>query len=284
MTTPDPFDRLRDADPLAGRRLPDPADHDAVVMRDAILDADVTPLEQVLHRRRRWLVGGVAVAAAVATAAALAVRTAPVTDPTSVGCYDAASTQASTIVIAASDASPVEQCRELWESGDVVQGVTADTMPPLTACVLDEGQVGVFPATSCDEIDRSGRDVPPWSPPEVDLPDVETPVQTPVETPSAPSGEPTEGLPLPDFGTDDVVVRDALAEINTAMLDRCLTLEQATALAERILADAGLEGWAVEPVVAWPDGDVCAGFFPDAAEQAVRFVPEEPAPGQTPED
>lgn len=281
MTTPDPFDLLRDADPLAGRRLPDPADPDAVTMRDAILDADadVTPLEQVVRRRRRWLVGGVAATAAIATAAALAVRTAPVTDPTSVGCYDAASTQADTIVVAASGASPVDQCRELWESGDVVPGVTADTMPPLTACVVEGGQVGVFPATSCDDVDRSDRDVPPWSPPAVDVPDVETPV----ETPSTPTEDPTDGLPLPDFGTDDAVVREALGDINAALLDRCLTLEQATAVAEGILSDAGLEGWVVEPVVAWPDGDVCAAFFPDAAEQAVRFVPEEPRPGQTPE-
>lgn len=279
--TQDPFDRLRDADPLAGQPLPGADDPDAAALRDAILatGAEVTPMAGVARRRRRWLVGGVAVAAAVATAAALAVRTAPVMDPTSIGCYDAASTAANTLVVAATDVSPVEQCRDLWESGDVVPGVTTDTLPPLIACVLDEGLVGVFPAGACDDVDRSGRDVPPWSPPGVEVPDLD---KVPSVAPS-PSDAPTDGLPLPDYQTDDPVVREALEEIRLTMMDRCLTLDRATTLAEGILAGAGLEGWTVEPVVAWPDGDVCAGFFPDAPERAVRFVPDEPRPGQTPE-
>lgn len=277
MTT-DPFDRLRDADPLAGRPLPDPSDPDAVTMRDAILDADaaVTSLRETVQRRRRWLVAGVAVTAGIATAAALAVRTTPVTDPTSVGCYDAASTRANTVVVGTSGASPVDQCRGLWESGALgPEGTPSDATPPLVACVVEGGALGVFPARSCDDVDRSGRDVPPWTPPDVQLPDVEVPALSPSE----PS---TEGLPMPDFRTSDVVVRDALHQISLAMLDRCLTLEQATELAEGVLDDAGLEGWTVEPVVTWPDDEVCASFFPDAPEQAVRFVPDPVPPGQTP--
>lgn len=276
--TKDPFDRLRDADPLAGRVSPGHSDPDAVAMRDAILASEhaVSPLAAVVRRRRRWLAAGVAVAAGVATAAALAVRTTPVADPTSVGCYDGPSTVASTIVMASSDASPVDLCRALWESGDVSPGISGSQgIPPLVACVVEGGVIGVFPASSCDDVDRSGRDVPPWFPPDTETPRV-----------GAPDGDraapPTEGLPLPDFQTDDVVVREAMEEIRDSMMDRCLTLEQATALAEGVLADAGLDGWTVGPVVEWPDGDVCASFFPDAPEQAVRFVPDEPASGQTP--
>lgn len=279
--TRDPLERLRDADPLAGRDLPAPSDPAAVAMRERITASRATSLDRA--RRRRWVVGAAVAAAAVATAAAVAVSTSRVTEPTAVGCYDGPSTTANTTVLAASGSNPVEQCRQLWASGEMDPDVTGlEQVPPLVACVLDTADVvGVFPANSCEDVDTSGtadRDGLDTStaPPEVDDP-------TGSGTPSAPSGDDATGLSMPDYGTADQDVRLALDEIRLSMLDRCLSLDAAIALAEDVLAQHGLEGWTVGPVVEGQPTETCAGFFPQASERAVWFTPEDPEPGQTPE-
>lgn len=293
-TNRDPLDRLRDADPLAGQPLPDASDPDAAAMRDAIIRSagGAVPIDG-RRRRRRLVAGGVALTAAIATAAALAVRTTPVEDPLSVGCYAGASTGASTIVLGSTSANPVDECRALWESGEFIADLAADQVPDLVACVLDTAAVvGVFPAGSCDDVDTTGADVAPWSPstttPRPDRtaesPEGVSPSATGDDDPTTQDDPPDDGLSMPDFQTRDQDVREALNEIRLAMLDRCLSLEAATVLAEGVLADHGIEGWTVEPVIEWPSPDMCAGYFPDAPEQAVYFVPDDPQPGQTLED
>lgn len=283
--TRDPLERLRDADPLAGQAVPDASDPAAIAMRDAITAGTVTSLDRA-RRRRRWVAGVAVAAAAAATAAAVAVSTSRVTDPTSIGCYDGASTAANTTILAATEANPVEQCRQLWVSGDMDPAVTGPAqVPPLVACVLDTaGVVGVFPAGSCEDVDVSGTgeldalDTPTSEKPTEDrVPDASPEAATP------PNDEPTAGLSLPDYGTDDQEVRLALDEIRLAMLDRCLSLDAAITLAEDVLAQHGLEGWTVGPIFDDQPDQTCAGFFPDASERAVWFTPEEPQPGQTPE-
>ncbi len=74
-----------------------------------------------------------------------------------------------------------------------------------------------------------------------------------------------------------------MEQIRLALMDRCLRLDAAIEVAEQALEAEGLEGWTIGPVIDdYPD-DACAGFFPDTSEQFVGFVPDEPAPGQTPE-
>ena len=270
--TRDPFDRLRDADPLRDRPLPGADDPAARAMREAVL----TGSPGASHRRRRRWIAGVAAAAAVATAAAIAVTTNRVQDPVRVGCYDAPSTQASTAVVQVGDGGPVATCEALWATGQIDPGVTdpAD-VPPLVACTLDSGAVGVFPAASCDEV----VDTPLPSPSASGTPAVTPPASTaPTASPTAPTS-----LPMPDYGTDDERVRRAMEQIRLTMLDRCLSLDAAVGVAEQALADEGLEGWTVGPVIEdYPD-DSCAGFFPDTSERFVGFVPDEPPEGQTPE-
>ena len=273
--TRDPLDRLRDADPLHDHPAPDAGDPAARAMREAVLAGQ----SGAPAHRRRWI-AGVAAAAAVATAAAIAVTTSRVQDPVRVGCYDAPSTQASTAVVQVGDEGPVGTCEALWATGQIDPDVTdpAD-VPPLVACTLDSGSVGVFPADRCDDV----VDTPPPSPSPPG-----TPSPGPRETPSAsstPSASPTPppGLPMPDYGTDDERVRRAMEQIRLALLDRCLTLDAAVDVAEQALADEDLQGWTVGPVIEDYPGGTCAGFFPDTSEQFVGFVPDEPQPGQTPE-
>lgn len=273
----DPLDRLRDADPLRGTTLPDAADPDAAALRDRVMAHRVTSSGRA-GRRRRWMAGVAAVAAAGAAAAAVTVATSRVTDPTSVGCYTGPSTRADTTVLASTGASPVAQCRDLWLDGEMHPGVTSRAhLPPLVACVLDTHDlVGVFPTTSCELVDTSGTG-------DVDLLVPSTPVEAPSHDGTTPADDEATGLSMPDYGTDDDTVRQALEEIRLALLDRCLTLEAAVDLADRALARRGLEGWTIGPIMEDHADDACAGFFPDAAEQAVWFTPEQPRPGQTPE-
>lgn len=278
--TRDPLDRLRDADPLRGRDVPTADAPEARAMREAVLAGEVgeVGILDAARRRRRWVAAGAAVAAAVATAAAIAVTTSRVEDPTRVGCYAAASTRADTVVVTAGEGGPVATCVALWAEGELDPDVTTeDAVPPLTACVLDSGVVGVFPVGSCDDVTDEVIEAPTSSP---------TPTTSPTTAPETASPSPADdgtGLPLPDYGTADDRVRRAMEEIRTRLLDRCLTLEAAIEVGEDALAAEGLEGWSVGSVLDDHPEGTCAGFFPDVAEQAVRFVPEDPAPGQTPE-
>lgn len=266
--TRDVLERLRDADPLADQPRPDPRDATARTMLASVLAGTPTSLDRT-RRRRRTVTAALATAAVVATAAAIAVTTREVADPFTIGCYDAASTAANTAVIAATGPNPVAACRELWEQGQIDPAVTsADAVPDLVACVLETADVvGVFPAGSCDDV-LVGETPDEGLRPVVPRPDVTRP------TPAG-SERPTEGLAVPDFGTDDATVRTALNEIRLAMLDRCLDLDDATQLVEDVLARHGLDGWTVESVVPDPPPGACTSFFPRPADTYVGLVPDD---------
>lgn len=292
--TDDVLERLRAADPLAGQAPPAPTDAGAIAMRDQIMamDRDVVDLDRRRQRRRRAVVAAVALAAAAATAAAILVSTRRPTQVSAVGCFTEAATAADTTVVSATGSNPVDPCRQLWEAGDMDPDVTSpDEVPPLVACVLESGAVGVFPTTSCDEVDVSGRRSP--SPSSSVAPSPSSAPSPPPRSgatddpgPTGPGptvADPPEGLPMPDYQTSDETIRQALEQIRLDMADRCLTLEAATALAEEVLAVHGIEGWTIGPI--WEDlhtDQTCAGFFPDAPEETIWWTPEEPADGQTP--
>jgi hypothetical protein len=265
--TRDVLERLREADPLVGQPSPDPSSDQARALLSTVLAGAPTPLARA-RRRRQTVTAVVAAAAVLATAAAIAVTTRRVADPLNIGCYDAASTSANTVVVAATGPNPVAACRELWEQGVIDPEVgSSDAVPDLVACVLDSADVvGVFPAASCDDVllgettDEDGlRPVAP-------------------QPEGTPSEVPTSGLSVPDFGTDDETVRAAMDEVRLAMLDRCLALDEATRLVRDTLAAHDLHGWTVEPVLPDHPPDACTGFFPQPADRHVGLVPEVDGP------
>ena len=106
-------------------------------------------------RRRRpskRLMVGVAVATAGLVAAAAAwVVTRPADNPTRVACYAAADLEADTAPLAAGLGDPVAACQEVWRTGPFQAW---GAVPPLAACVLPSGIVGVFPGepSVCDRL------------------------------------------------------------------------------------------------------------------------------------
>lgn len=261
--TRDVLDRLRQADPLATTPAPDPRSDRARALLATVLADEPTPLHRA-RRRRQAITAAVAAAAVLATAAAVAVTTRRVTDPLSIGCYDAASTSANTVVVAATGPNPVATCRELWGQGEIDPSVDSeDLVPDLVACVLETADVvGVFPAASCDDIDREDTSGDHELRPVLPRPDRD-----------APSEEATSGLAVPDFGTDDESVRAALDEVRRAMIDQCLELDEATRLVEDALATHGVEGWTVGPLLPDHPPGACTGFLPRPADRHVALVP-----------
>ena len=97
----------------------------------------------------KWQRRGLALAAAAAVAAVLAAGayagytlTRTATQLKTIGCYQDVSLTANTAVVAAGRGSPVVACANKWSSA--FPGVA----PPASfaACVLDSGEIGVFPA------------------------------------------------------------------------------------------------------------------------------------------
>ena len=168
------------------------------------------------------------------------------TRPHTVACFAAADLQAETAVVGVEGGGPVAACAGVWDRGYL--GGTST--PPLRACLLDSGGVGVFP-------EAPARDVC------LDL------GLAPV---AGGPGNPTR----PSLPADDPAVATArFLAFRDAVLPRlvghgCIGVGPAEAIVREELTRAGLEGWAVVPGVSG-DG---AGFSPDRPCASLDFKPE----------
>ena len=89
--------------------------------------------------RRGWVIGGISVMMVTAAAYAVLSREAP-DDATRMMCYSELSADpAQRIQLATSD--PIGGCQELWQSGQL----GARDVPPLTACITEDGIIAVVP-------------------------------------------------------------------------------------------------------------------------------------------
>lgn len=274
------LDLLRQADPVGDLdHLPAPTDPAVAAVFDAIVAGEITAPDlappgasvvpgQVVDlaarraRRRRRAAVVAAVVAVAAAAFALVVTQRPA-DPVGLACYAAATTDSDRVGLFRTGDNPVDPCRELWEQGEIDPTVTTpEQVPPLVACVLPDGPVGVFPTGSCADVvtGQAGPAVP------LDATSVVDPTDQLGPTDVIP------GLPVPDFEAEDARARAALDQIRLAMLDvDCVTYDQAEAIAEQAFDDHGVDGWTIEPL-----GEItpeaCVEFFPQGPEQRVSFV------------
>ena len=116
----------------------------------------VEELRRAARRRRRRRLAAIVLVPVTAlglVAAALVVsRTPRIT--AHLGCYAAPSVEADTTVVDADGRPPTAICAELWARGEVDPATR--TAPPLEACVLRTGPVGVFPADPPGVCERLG--------------------------------------------------------------------------------------------------------------------------------
>ena len=143
----DPFDALRRLNPVDSGTLPGA---DSAEGRE-LLERIVAEPKPTIRGRFRWLKSrkqmvAVALVLGLMTAAGAVAwaLTRNETQHLTVGCYRAANLEADTIVVPAAAASPVGACQVVWRQGSFGTGPP----PPLQACVLPSGAVGVFPNSS----------------------------------------------------------------------------------------------------------------------------------------
>lgn len=228
------FEALRRANPVplvdAGAR-PDPAPDD--VLR-RIVGGHVRP---AVPRRKAGAAAAVALGLVAVGAAGwtLAGPRGEPSKPLTVGCYAAADLGGRVEVAVQDGRRPEDICADLWRKGVLGEGV----VPPLAACVLASGTVGVFPGTG----------------PAVCVAVQGTPARQPAVT-----GEP-----------DPVALRLALVEALRA--EGCVGVERAVDLVRRALDDGGFRGWTVEVAgTAGPDRP-CATLGFDVPAARVVVVP-----------
>jgi len=158
MTEHDIIDVLRSGDPAPSDTTPGAETPLGRSILAAVM-ANATDPAGVSSRRPRRLIAIVIVAAALAgtAVAAWALNTRRVTNPVSVLCYDAPSTDASAIAAPRAATPNTEACAAFWDDG--VLPINSDAprgqVPPLVACVTGTGTLAVFPSDNtglCTEL------------------------------------------------------------------------------------------------------------------------------------
>ncbi len=243
----DPFELLQELNPV------DPADLRGVAFSPQAQDA----LEQILagirqpprlsrkvrvphFRRRTVALVLIPLAAAIATAAWALSQEA--SQQLTIGCYASADLEAHTVVVPAGDASPTSTCRVVWERRDF----GTPTAPPLQACVLPSGAIGVFPSPdgqACNHLKLA-----------------------PLEPNSSPPSTRTAGQPGSSAQLKNALVAKFLA-------NRCMNQQQATSVVQTELRRLRLSGWQVRPNGVFINERPCAGLAFDEAHHAVFLVP-----------
>jgi hypothetical protein len=238
----DPFETLRRINPVDPSTLPEATrSREALDAMEGILRGDVVSPERRrfrwlrrlgdARRRRVYLVPVVAVAVLGAGTLAWALSRGP-TQHLSIGCYAVIDLQSRAAVVPATEASPVETCEQLW-----LDGAFGKPPPPLEACVLPSGAVGVFPSPGGDSCQRLSL------------------------APVPAGGEPPSAL---------VELQDALVD---AFLARCLSEPQARRLVLDELRRLDLEDWRVVASGRFTSSRPCASLGFDEEQREVSLVP-----------
>lgn len=231
-----PEDRLRDANPALVEDTPPASSPQGRALFQRIIGSPVRPDRS--QRRRRYALVLVPVALAAGLAAGYAwFREAP--KPLLVVCFDRVSLQAGQAAVPATPGDPTSSCVPLWRQGGQFAGSSQGFVPPLTACVLPTGAVGIFPASGgqdpCSMLGLAHVDV-------------------------GGSGE----------SASIVRVQDALV---AAFLARCVGESEAADLARQEMDRNGLSSWRVVVQPGFNPATPCASLAVEEPDRTVLIVP-----------
>lgn len=132
MSSRDPLDVLRDANPVPALSAARPGD-------EALLQS-ILATPRARRTRKLWVVGGTGVVAVALAAFAVFHQSSP-KDPTAVVCYSDAHDPPKEKVGLSMVEDPVAACAEQWNSGVLGSG----SVPALTACISNDGTIAVIP-------------------------------------------------------------------------------------------------------------------------------------------
>ena len=229
--------RLRAANPVQPEDVPSPESPQAEALFERIM---ATEPKTTRRRRVWWQRTWVLVPAALLMAAAGYGVFHKARQPLVVACFAQPSLTASRDVVESGDHGPIAACARLWGPDGAFNSVGRPDLPPLFACLLDSGTVGVFPGAK-------GSD--------------------PCSALGLAAAEPGKKQ-----GEDDgiLAVKTALSE---AFTSRCVDRDEAVSMAERVLADNGLADWQVRADLPFSEQDPCASLAVDIPGRTILLVP-----------
>ena len=248
MTKRNPFEILLRANPVDRDRLPEVSEsaHGRALLEEIIDMAQPTtttrsvpaPPPSPRRRRSRMLIPIVAAAAVLSMGFTVYALTRDVTEPSGIGCYAEADTGAKTVVVGADGRPPVAVCEAVWAGGAFGPG----EMPPLAACVLTTGAVGVFPGgpETCASLDLA----------------------------------PLDGTTYPGEVGDFIAFRTALVDRFRAA--GCLNEQAASEAVREEFATRGLSGWTVVTESRFSAARPCASLAFEPEAKRVSLVPIPP--------
>lgn len=231
---------FRESNPVDESTLPGPESTEARTLFAEITSTPRTsPQTGGYTRRRLGLAIAIAILALALIAAAWLVFR-DVSDPSSVGCYQATSLESDVVAASSGGALDASLCEPVWEEGTLVNEdiVPAGQIPPLVACVTEEGSLAVFPSDDTTICSQLGLARP------------------------APESLPEE---------------DVIRELDDDLVDyfaqqACQTVEQARQDIRQILDRYGLSDWSIQDSPGGPDRP-CASYGLDAPSQTIHLVP-----------
>jgi hypothetical protein len=231
----DPFAVLRDLNPVDLDDVGDAASSpEARATLEQILAGTRRPKLRVFHSAAKRMFVLVALAFICAVAAVALALTQGAAQHLTVGCYQTASLEAKTVVIATRGGSVVETCRQLWRQ----QRLGGPVPVRLQACRLPSGAIGVFPSLegrACADLNLSAlRD-----------------------------DEPATG--------STAQLREALVDVFLAR--GCISQKHAGQLVRDELRRQGIADWTVADGAAFTSERPCASLGFDEPHRVVLLVP-----------
>ena len=231
--------RLRAANPVREEDVPSPDSPQAEALFERIMatEPEVTGRRRRVRWQRTWLLVPAALLAAAASYGVFH----RVSQPLVVACYATPTLTGSRTIVQAGDFGPIAACDALWRAGGQFNSAGGAGLPPLFACVLDTGTVGVFPDTkgsgTCSSLGLA-----------------------PAGAPGKRQGE----------NVDLVEVQSVLSE---EFISRCVGEDEAVSMAEQELADHGLIDWHVVADMPFSPQEPCASLAVDIPSRTISLVP-----------
>lgn len=235
----DPFAILRRHNPVDPAAVPGPDSPAAQRIYRRVINTP--PGRRPVRRLAVRVAAVVLVSLSVAAGGVLVYR--EVTQPAGVVCYASVSLDSDRVVVDPQDSPDPSLCRAVWAQGPLAdQADPPGSVPPLQACVNQEGTFVVFPSDDPAVCQRLGLATP------------------------APSDDQLRSV--------QEVQRELVAYIEG---NRCPTIDDAAAHAQELLDDAGLVDWTVERRP--PTGErPCASISIDPDTNTIIVVPIPEAP------
>ena len=234
------FGALRRTNPVRDNEVPGADSPEARELLTRIL---ATPREQELRtpasRRKLRLVLAVA-AISVITIAATWIWLRSISIPNAIICYQAVDLDADTAAAPPSETATGDACAPAWEQQTLVNPdiVPPGSVPPLVACVAENGALAVFPSDDTTVCRRLGL---------------------------------AEPDPSTQESADNVRALESQL-IEYFQSEGCIPVDEATTHVSRVTEDHGLASWAIEAQPETPERP-CASFSIDPDLETIFIIP-----------